>query len=87
MAGFLALLLYAGFLAGVRKPADGPCHVAVKAAYLKVVAAHRSVPDGAARPNILLILDDDLCLDDFGFFGGTAIATPNIDALARDRAC
>lgn len=35
-----------------------------------------------ARPNIVIILADDVALMDFGVFGGEA-RTPNIDALAR----
>ncbi|RIX76887.1 arylsulfatase [Acidovorax cavernicola] len=37
---------------------------------------------GARRPNILLIVADDLGYSDIGAFGGE-IATPNLDALAR----
>lgn len=43
-------------------------------------------PAGAAaqrRPNILLIVADDLGYTDIGAFGGE-IATPNLDALARE---
>jgi len=37
----------------------------------------------AARPNLLLITIDTLRPDRLGCYGSTAIATPNIDALAR----
>jgi arylsulfatase/uncharacterized sulfatase len=38
-------------------------------------------PEDAARPNIVVILADDVGLMDFGVYGGEA-KTPNIDALA-----
>src|SRR6478609_3029714 len=37
----------------------------------------------AARPNIVVILADDMGYSDLGCFGGE-IHTPNIDALARE---
>src|SRR5260221_7010279 len=37
----------------------------------------------SARPNILLILADDMGFSDAGCYGGE-IATPNLDALAED---
>ncbi|HVT73679.1 MAG TPA: arylsulfatase [Lacunisphaera sp.] len=37
-----------------------------------------------ARPNIVLIVADDLGYGDLGCFGSTRIATPNIDRLARE---
>ena len=37
-----------------------------------------------ARPNILVIVADDLGYTDLGAFGGDDIATPNLDRLARD---
>src|SRR5437016_4391131 len=38
------------------------------------------------RPNVLLILADDLGFSDLGCMGGE-ISTPNLDALARDGLC
>jgi len=35
------------------------------------------------RPNVLLVVVDDVAFNDLGIFGGE-INTPNIDALARD---
>jgi len=41
----------------------------------------RGSESGAERPNVILILVDDLGFSDLGFHGGE-IATPNLDALA-----
>ncbi len=43
--------------------------------------ADRDPPEPQARPNIVLILADDVAFMDFGAYGGEA-ATPTIDALA-----
>src|SRR4051794_9635642 len=37
----------------------------------------------AERPNVLLIIADDMAWDDCGAYGHPSIRTPNIDALAR----
>ena len=37
-----------------------------------------------ARPNILIILADDLGYTDTGCFGATKVKTPNIDRLAAE---
>ena len=36
------------------------------------------------RPNILLIMADDLGMGDIGVFGNTTLRTPNIDAIAKN---
>jgi len=38
----------------------------------------------SARPNIILVLADDMGLGDVASYGGTMAATPNIDRLARE---
>ena len=43
------------------------------------VASH-----GADRPNVILIIGDDISWDDFGCYGNTAARTPHIDRLSRD---
>src|SRR5690349_6020414 len=39
--------------------------------------------EGAGRPNVVLIVADDMAWDDCGAFGNPHVRTPNIDALAR----
>ncbi|HIE98848.1 MAG TPA: arylsulfatase [Planctomycetes bacterium] len=40
--------------------------------------------DGSDRPNVLIILADDLGYGDLGCYGGTDLQTPRIDAFAAD---
>ena len=40
--------------------------------------------EGAAKPNLVWIMADDLGYGDVGAFGGTTVPTPNIDRLAAE---
>lgn len=48
-----------------------------------VISAAASAP-AATRPNIVLILADDLGYGDIGAYGGKDVPTPNLDRLARE---
>ncbi len=56
---------------------------------LTILIAHAEKPvfaeagRDAVRPNILLIMVDDLGYETLGCYGGTSYATPNLDRLAR----
>src|SRR5688572_6958394 len=39
---------------------------------------------GASRPNVVLVLTDDMGWADLSSYGATDIKTPNIDSLGRD---
>jgi arylsulfatase A len=43
-----------------------------------------TIASGAAKPNVIFILADDLGYGDLGSFGQTKIRTPNLDRLARE---
>lgn len=44
----------------------------------------RPAADAASRPNVILIMTDDMGYADLGSYGGKDIKTPNLDRLARD---
>ena len=44
----------------------------------------QSAQPAASRPNVLLIMTDDMGYGDLGSYGARDIRTPNIDSLARD---
>ncbi len=66
--GMIALLALAHTLAGCEQKSEPP---------------GESAPAELTRPNILLIVADDLGYSDIGCFGGE-IATPTLDRLARE---
>jgi arylsulfatase A-like enzyme len=40
--------------------------------------------EGPARPNVVIVLEDDLGVGDLGCYGGTLVATPNIDRMGKE---
>ena len=61
---------------------DDADHLEAKQAYLEALAAEQS--SETARPNIIVLLFDDLGYGDISSYGSQSIATPRIDALAAD---
>src|ERR1700727_2030964 len=50
---------------------------------LAPLVAEAAQASKASRPNILVIVADDLGYGDIGVHGGKAVPTPNIDKLAK----
>ena len=61
---------------------DDEERVAAKREYLERIAG--MTVERPSRPNLVLILFDDLGQGDLGAYGGTAIRTPNLDRLAAE---
>jgi arylsulfatase A-like enzyme len=49
-----------------------------------MMLASATAAEGPKRPNIVLIIADDMAWDDCGAYGNRAIRTPHIDRLARE---
>jgi arylsulfatase A-like enzyme len=49
-----------------------------------VPSGAQAPPDRSQRPNVVLIITDDVGYGDFGAYGATDIRTPNVDRLARE---
>ena len=77
--GLLAVLCLA-LVAGCARPA-GPGAPAEPAVAVAPAAEQEPKP---RKPNVLLILVDDLGYADLGCYGSKDIRTPNIDKLAKD---
>jgi arylsulfatase A-like enzyme len=64
--------------------AIGPKHILSLAALILVVVAAFGISYGADRPNIVLILADDIGYGDLSCYGAKHATTTHLDRLARD---
>src|SRR3954447_491888 len=49
-----------------------------------MMLASATAAEGPKRPNVVLIVADDMAWDDCGAYGNRKVRTPNIDRLARE---
>ena len=68
----------------MRRSIDVFVAAALLLAGLPVSAAEQAAASGSQRPNVVLIITDDVGYGDFGPYGVTDIRTPNVDRLARE---
>ncbi len=84
---FVTLLILLGLGWGVGRlfqPETYSIHSAQFEDAESTLPALQLVPGEARRPNIIVILADDLGYGDVGSFGGTVIETPHMDQLAAE---
>jgi len=67
----------------MKRMIENRCWLLLLAMWVAATAPDRSTLHAAERPNILLIMADDMGWSDLGCYGGE-IETPHIDSLARD---
>ena len=79
-----AAVLAAGWRIGFSRQQDDAARVASKQAYLAGITA--AARGAAGRPNVIVVLFDDLGSGDLGCTGSQAIRTPRLDGLAREGA-
>jgi arylsulfatase A-like enzyme len=77
----LSVILVPIAVVGAYKQEDNSNHLALKKSYLRSLAA---LPTPMARPNVVLILLDDLGYGDIGVYGAQSINTPHIDSMAEN---
>ena len=58
--------------------------IAVALVLWSPVLISQTAPADRARPNVVLIVTDDVGYGDFGSYGAADVKTPHIDSLARD---
>ena len=58
--------------------------LALVAVFVSMAAAPAGAQPASERPNVVLIVTDDVGYGDFGSYGALDVRTPNIDSLARD---
>ena len=77
----VAFALYVVISVATYEQVDDAAHMVSKQAYLETLAA---APKPKNAPDVVLILFDDLGHGDVGFMGNQMIATPHMDALAKN---
>jgi len=60
------------------------CLSLLPALCLPAASARKLIAPTSARPNLIVIIADDLGADDVGAFGGRSVRTPNLDRLAKE---